>query len=55
MRVLYVYCHPLPESFRAAIRVRALGALAAAGHDVDLLDLYAENSDPVLSEDARRH
>jgi putative NADPH-quinone reductase len=55
MRVLYVYCHPLPESFHAAIRVRALGALAAAGHEVDLLDLYAEKFDPVLSEDARRH
>ena len=54
MRVLYVYCHPLPESFHAAIRVRALEALAAAGHDIDLLDLYAENFDPVLSEDARR-
>ena len=55
MRVLYVYCHPLPESFHAAIRVRALAALAAAGHEVDLLDLYAEKFDPVLSEDGRRH
>jgi NAD(P)H dehydrogenase (quinone) len=55
MRVLYVYCHPLPESFHAAVRVRALDALAAAGHEVDLLDLYAEKFDPVLSEDARRH
>jgi NAD(P)H dehydrogenase (quinone) len=32
-----------------------LAALAAAGHEVDLLDLYAEKFDPVLSEDARRH
>jgi len=55
MRVLYVYCHPLPESFHAAIRAKALAALAAAGHEVDLLDLYAEKFDPVLSEDARRH
>jgi putative NADPH-quinone reductase len=55
MRVLYVYCHPLPESFHAAIRVRSLDALALAGHDVDLLDLYAEKFDPVLSEDARRY
>ena len=55
MRVLYVYCHPLPESFHAGIRVEALAGLAAAGHDVDLLDLYAEGFDPVLSEDARRH
>jgi NAD(P)H dehydrogenase (quinone) len=55
MRVLYIYCHPLPESFHAGIRARALAALQAAGHAVDLLDLYAEKFDPVLSEDARRH
>jgi NAD(P)H dehydrogenase (quinone) len=55
VRILYLYCHPLPESFHAAIRARALAALAAAGHEIDLLDLYAENFDPVLSEDARRH
>jgi NAD(P)H dehydrogenase (quinone) len=55
MQVLYVYCHPLPESFHAAIRARALNALRAATHEVDLLDLYAEGFNPVLSEDARRH
>jgi NAD(P)H dehydrogenase (quinone) len=55
MRVLYLYCHPLPESFHAAIRGRALDGLRAAGHEVDLLDLYADRFDPVLSEDARRH
>ncbi len=55
MRLLYVYCHPLPESFHAAIRAKALAALAEAGHQVDLLDLYAERFDPVLSEQARRH
>ena len=55
MRILYIYCHPLPESFHAAIRTGALAALTAAGHQVDLLDLYAEKFDPVLSEDGRRH
>jgi putative NADPH-quinone reductase len=55
MRVLYLYCHPLPESFHAAIRTHALDGLKAAGHEVDVLDLYAEKFDPVLSEDARRH
>lgn len=55
MRILYVYCHPLPESFHAAIRARALAALAETGHAVDLLDLYAEGFDPVLSEEGRRH
>lgn len=55
MRVLYLYCHPLPESFHAGIREKALAALKEAGHKVDLLDLYAEKFDPVLSEDGRRH
>ncbi|GGK34644.1 NAD(P)H-dependent oxidoreductase [Salinarimonas ramus] len=54
MRVLLVYCHPVPESFNAAVRDRAVGALEAAGHSVDLLDLYAEGFDPVLSADERR-
>jgi NAD(P)H dehydrogenase (quinone) len=55
MRILYIYCHPLPESFHAAIRANAIAALTAAGHQVDLLDLYADKFDPVLSEQARRH
>ncbi len=44
MRVLYIYCHPLPESFHAAVRAEALAGLKAAGHEIDLLDLYARNS-----------
>ena len=55
MKVLYLYCHPLPESFHAAIRAEALAGLKRAGHEVDLLDLYAEGFNPVLSEDGRRH
>lgn len=55
MRVLYVYCHPLPESFHGAIRAEALAGLARAGHHVDLLDLYVEGFDPVLSPEGRRH
>jgi len=55
MRILYIYSHPLPESFHAAIRAKALAALVEAGHRVDLLDLYAEKFDPVLSEEGRRH
>jgi NAD(P)H dehydrogenase (quinone) len=54
MRVLYVYCHPLDDSFHAAIRKQALAALQGAGHIVDLLDLYAEDFDPVLSAERRR-
>lgn len=55
MRVHYLYCHPLPKSFHAAIRQEAVRGLEAAGHEVDMLDLYAEGFDPVLSAEERRH
>ncbi len=54
MKILYVYCHPLPESFHAAIRAEALAGLKEAGHAVDLCDLYAEKFDPVMGADERR-
>jgi NAD(P)H dehydrogenase (quinone) len=54
MRVLYLYCHPLPDSFHGAIRTEALAGLQRAGHEVDMFDLYAEGFDPVLSAEGRR-
>jgi putative NADPH-quinone reductase len=42
VNVLLVHCHPLEDSFVAVVRDRARRGLEAAGHDVDLLDLYAE-------------
>jgi putative NADPH-quinone reductase len=54
MKVLYVYCHPVPESFHGAIREGALAGLSQANHTVDLLDLYEEGFNPVLSAEARR-
>lgn len=54
MKVLYIYCHPVPESFHGAIRAEALAGLEKAGHEVDLLDLYAEGFNPVLSTEGRR-
>jgi NAD(P)H dehydrogenase (quinone) len=54
MRVLYLYAHPLPESFHAAIRDEVRAGLREAGHEVDLCDLYAEGFDPVLSAAERR-
>jgi NAD(P)H dehydrogenase (quinone) len=54
MRVLYVYCHPLDDSFHAAICKEATAGLNEAGHQIDLLDLYAEGFDPVLSARLRR-
>ena len=54
MNVLYVYCHPLSDSFHAGIRDKALTGLARTRHSVDLLDLYADNFNPVLSAGGRR-
>ncbi len=54
MRVLMVYCHPVEGSFNSAVRDRALAALRAGGHEVELLDLYREGFDPVLSTAERQ-
>ena len=55
MRILYLYCHPLPDSFHSGIRAAALNALKTEGHAIDLLDLYAESFPAVLTPDERRH
>jgi putative NADPH-quinone reductase len=52
--MLVVYCHPCAESFAAALRDTALASLRAAGHEIRLIDLYAEGFDPVMSADERR-
>jgi putative NADPH-quinone reductase len=54
MRLLVVFAHPLPDGFGASLRDEVLRAAAAAGHEADLLDLYAEGFDPVMSEAERR-
>jgi putative NADPH-quinone reductase len=54
MRVLYLYCHPVAESFHGALRAVALAGLARAGHEVDLCDLYGEGFNPVLDGSERR-
>ena len=54
MHVLLVLAHPLPESFAASVARTVREALEANGHTVDLLDLYAENFDPRLTEKERR-
>lgn len=54
MRILLVLAHPLPESFAASVARTAREALEASGHVIDLLDLYAEDFDPRLSEAERR-
>ncbi len=53
MRILVVYAHPVETSFAAAIHRQVLEKLAARGHEVENLDLYAEGFDPVLSRAER--
>ena len=55
MRALVVYCHPVPESFNAAVRDATIRGLTNAGYEIDLLDLYAEGFDPVMSAQDRRN
>jgi NAD(P)H dehydrogenase (quinone) len=54
MRTLVVYCHPCPESFNAAVKDTVVETLQQGGHDVRLIDLYADGFDPVMSADERR-
>jgi len=51
VRVLLLYCHPRPQSFVGALYADAVETLLEAGHEVDVLDLYADNFDPVLRAD----
>jgi hypothetical protein len=53
MRVLLIFCHPLEDSYNAALHRAAKAALGRAGHAVDDCDLYAEGFDPVLSRQER--
>lgn len=55
MRALLVYCHPVPDSFNAAVRDATMRGLESAGYEIDLLDLYAEGFDPVMSAEDRRN
>jgi putative NADPH-quinone reductase len=49
VKVLVVSAHPVPDSFLAAARTRALAGLHSAGHEVRHLDLYERDFDPRLS------
>ncbi len=53
MRILVIFCHPVESSYQSALHQEILAGLALAGHEVDDLDLYAENFNPVLSREER--
>ncbi len=50
MNVLIIYAHPNPDSFNAAMRQTAVGALSRAGHSILISDLYALHFNPVLGK-----
>ena len=49
MRVLVVLAHPLKGSFAVSVARTVCSTLEDRKHEVDLLDLYAENFDPCLT------
>ena len=48
MRVLTVFAHPDRNSFCRSVLDQFARGLADAGHEHDVIDLYAERFDPVL-------
>jgi NAD(P)H dehydrogenase (quinone) len=54
MRVVVVVAHPDPNSFNHAIASTATASLTKAGHEVTLLDLYAEEFRTAMSHDERQ-
>ena len=49
MKALVIYCHPNPASFTAAVRDVVMDGLRIAGAEAQLIDLYAEGFDPLLT------
>ena len=49
MKVLVVYAHPYGESFNHAVLEKCIEGLRTKGHDLDVLDLYAEGFNPLLT------
>jgi len=49
MKVLVVYAHPNPESFNHAVLERFVEGLQSKNHEVEILDLYAQGFNPLLS------
>jgi len=50
MKVLIIYAHPRPQSFNHAILESFINGLSKAGHTYEVVDLYAVNFNPCLSE-----
>lgn len=53
MKVLVLFAHPVETSFNASLHRLIVERLTARGHEVDDLDLYAEDFDPRLTRAER--
>ena len=53
MHVMVLHAHPVETSYNRALCNAVLDTLRANGHEPDLVDLYAEGFDPVLSREER--
>lgn len=53
MRVMVLHAHPLETSYNHSLCNAVIETLKSKGHEVDLVDLYAENFNPVLSREDR--
>ena len=49
MKVLVVHAHPEAKSFTSAMKSAAVDVLTAAGHSIEVTDLYALNFNPVAN------
>ena len=52
-RILLIHAHPVETSYSAQLRDVARQALEARGHEVDLISLYDDGFDAVLSREER--
>lgn len=50
MKVLTIVTHPRQDSLTFTVANRMMAGLQDAGHEVDVLDLYRSDFDPVLKE-----
>lgn len=53
LNVLVILAHPNKDSFNHAVAARTLASLTDAGHDAQLLDLYAVGSRAAMSAEER--
>lgn len=48
MKALIIYTHPWEKSYNHAVLQTVVQSLEANGHEIDIIDLYLDNFNPVL-------